>query len=228
MDRKVRILWMIFVGVMVAGLVSASNMGFKLSYQLQTNAAGKNINWVSLPYFNSFATAQDVLNDINNDCGAGNATSLIRFDTVNNQTITHTNGSVSNNFTISAGEAYGVNVSSGSTCTWIIVGSHNNSFDPGGISSILLKKNAAGKNINWLSVPYHTTLSTAEDLCNEINNQNGATVVTSVIKFDTTNNQTITHTCGSVSNNFSLDPGLGVAVNIDPNALNPIWQPSHY
>ena len=225
MGSRIKILFMIWVLIALAGLVSASNMGFKLSYQLQTNTAGNNVNWVSLPYFNSYSKASDIVSDINNDCGPGSVTAVKRFDTINNLTITHIAALPTlNNFSINPGESYGVVVST--PCTWVIVGSHNNNYDPGGGSSILLKVNASGNNVNWVSVPYHTTLGKANDLCNEINNQNGMTVVTSIKIFDTATNLTTTHICAlPVINNFTLDPGKGVAVVVNQNAT---WQPSHY
>lgn len=214
-DRK---LWLFTIGAMavLVGIAVASNMGFKLNYGLTTNAVGNNINWVSLPYFNNFTDANGIISDVNGDCGAGTATRIIRFDTASNSFVTQTPGG-KNNFALTAGTSYGVEVSN--PCTWIIVGSHDDTYDPGGTNSVSLVTNATGNNINWVSVPYHTTSSTAQDLCTEV----GATA-TSIKYFDTANNSFTTVACGG-KNNFSLTPGLGVGVEVSANTT---WNPSHY
>ena len=218
---KGRRLWLFMGGavVVLAGLAMASNMGFKLNYTLQTNAAGNNLNWVSLPYFNNYTVAEDVVTDVDGDCGAGTVSNVKKFDPYNNSYTTHFPGSSKNNFTIDTGISYGVKVSA--SCTWIIVGSHDDNYDPGGSSSVNLILSGGGISTdNWVSVPYHTTLSNAEDLCGEI----GSTA-SSVRMFDTPNNSYTTHICGSTKNKFSLTPGLGVAVRVSSNTS---WHPSHY
>ncbi len=228
--RKISI-WFLAVGLLAlsVGVAIASNMGFKLNYTLQTNTQNYNLNWVSLPFFywdvnsSGTITAEDIVADVDNDCGAGTTTSVRYFDTANGQYVSHSAGSTKNDFTISAGVGYAVEISA--SCTWTIVGSHDNSYDPGGANSISLVTNTQNYNLNWVSVPYHTQSATAEALCTEILNQNGGTGVTSVRYFDTANNIYVSHSCGSTKNDFSLNAGLGIAVEVS-SALT--WQPTHY
>jgi len=222
MTYKVKLL-LIVCSVFVAAIAIASNMGFKLNYNLVTNTAGNNVNWVSLPYFDNYSVAEDICTDINTvDCAAGTATSVKYFDTANNADVTHSCGSTKNNFNINAGISYGVFVST--SCTYKLVGSHDDSYDSTlGVSFLT---NAAGNNINRISVPYHTQAAAAENLCTEINSA-CSNIVSSIKYFDTANNTDITHSCGSTKNNFSITPGTGYAAIVTA-AGSSCWHPSHY
>jgi len=110
------------------------------------------------------------------------------------------------------------------SCTYKLVGSHDDSYDSTlGVSFLT---NAAGNNINRISVPYHTQAAAAENLCTEINSA-CSNIVSSIKYFDTANNTDITHSCGSTKNNFSITPGTGYAAIVTA-AGSSCWHPSHY
>jgi hypothetical protein len=82
-------------------------------------------------------------------------------------------------------------------------------------------------NTNWVSIPYHTTLERSSELCREIDEQAGFTVVASVQRFDVPTNSIKTNPCSQLGHmNFALRPGEGYAVV--PMADNVRWHPSHY
>ena len=223
MTNKVKLL-LIFCSVFVAAVAIASNMGFKLNYNLVTNSAGNNINWVSIPYFDNYTAAEDVCTDINTvDCAAGTASSILYFDTANNSFVGHTCGSSKNNFNIVAGSAYQIFVTT--SCTFKLVGSHDDSYDS--TNGVSFYSNATGNNINWISVPYHTQSALAEALCTEINT-NCANIVSSITYFDTANNSFVGHTCGSSKNNFNIVPGSGYQAFVTSASAGACWHPSHY
>jgi len=222
MTYKVKLL-LIVCSVFVAAIAIASNMGFKLNYNLVTNTAGNNVNWVSIPYFDNYSAAEDICTDINTvDCAAGTANSVRYFDTANNTDVTHSCGSTKNNFNIVAGQAYAVFVTT--SCTYKLVGSHDDSYDS--TLGISFSTNSAGNNVNWIAVPYHTQASLAENLCTEINTA-CSNIVSSIRYFDVANNTDVTHSCGSTKNNFSITPGTGYAAFVTAAGSN-CWHPSHY
>jgi len=220
MSTKVKLI-LIFCSVFVAAIAIGSNMGFKLNYSLATNAAGNNINWVSLPYFDNYSVAEDICTDVNGDCPSA-ATQVAYFDTANNADSIHTCGSAKNNFAINAGIGYAVSVAS--ACTWKIVGSHDDSYDS--TNGVSFATNAAGNNINWRSIPYHTQAAAAENLCTEINTA-CSNIVSQIAYFDTANNADSIHTCGSAKNNFTIAPGKGISISVTAAGTS-CWHPTHY
>jgi hypothetical protein len=200
-------------------------MGFKLNYALLTNTAGNNINWVSLPYFDNYTAAEDICTDINTvDCTANQAGLIGYFDTVNNSAQSHTCGSAKNNFNLVTGRGYSISAAAGTTCVYKLVGSHDDAYDTTSGVSFLI--NGAGNNINWLSIPYHATAATAENLCTQIN-AGCSNIVGLVGYFDTVLNAASTHTCGSAKNNFNLVPGRAYSASVSA-AGSSCWHPAHY
>jgi len=216
-------LFLVVCLVFVAAVAVGSNMAFKLNYTLLTNVDNNNINWVSLPYFDNYTVSEDVCVDINTvDCTML-ATSIAYFDTATNSTVTHTCGFVKSYYNIFPGRGYAISVMT-DACTWKIVGSHNDAYDTTlGISFLT---NTYGNNINWVSVPYHSTATVAEGLCTQIN-ANCANIATSIASFDTATNSANTHGCGTTKNNFSVAPGRAYAVSVSA-AGNSCWHPAHY
>ena len=203
-----RALWLLAVGVvamLVAGGIFASNMGFKLNYSMLTGT-----NSLGLPYNaqTNITNAETLIDDIEL-ANPGAVSSVSRFDTATNGLQTYT-GSAGTNFTIVKGEGYLAAV--GSDISYIIVGSH----DPGYMVNF-----ATGTQI-W-SYPYHSTLTNAEGLINEIEAVNP--VVSSVSRFDTATNGLQTYT-GSAGTNFALTPGEAYHVAVGA-AVNG-YVPSHY
>jgi len=226
MSTKVKLI-LVICTVFVAAIAVGSNMGFKLNYNLLTNAANNNINWVAVPYFDNYTTAENVCDDIGGDsagdCAAGTITSLSYWDTANNAGYTHSCGSTKNDFAVTAGRGMQATVTA--ACSWKIVGSHDDSYDTtNGLSFIT---NAANNNVNWISVPYHSTNAAAEALCTEINTDCG-NIATSASYWDTANNGAYTHSCGSTKNNFNLVPGTAVQLTVTATGSSGCFHPAHY
>jgi len=223
MSTKVK-LFLVLCSVFVAAVAVGSNMAFKLNYTLLTNTDGNNINWVSLPYFDNYTIAPSICNDINNvDCAPGLMTSIAYFDTATNSRIANNCGSPKSNFNIIPGRGYAISVTA-NTCTWKIVGSHNDAFYT--TLGFSFATNIDGNNINWVSVPYHSTAAVAESLCTQIN-ANCANIATSAAYFDTATNSIVTHLCGSTKNNFNVAPGRAIAVSVTATGSS-CWHPAHY
>ncbi|OGF62863.1 MAG: hypothetical protein A2Y62_08335 [Candidatus Fischerbacteria bacterium RBG_13_37_8] len=223
MTNKVKLL-LIVLSVFVAAVAIASNMGFKLNYALLTNTGGNNANWVSIPYFDNYANANDVCTDINTvDCTAGTATTVTFFDTATNAYTTYACGG-KNPPAINAGRAYSVFAAAGSACTWKLVGSHDDSYDS--TNGISFTTNTANNNMNWVAIPYHTQSANFNGLCIDIN-ADCANVVTQVTRFDTANNSYVTYACGGKNPpTVNAGDGLGIFVSSAPGAA--CWHPSHY
>ena len=203
-----RALWLSAVGVvamLVAGGIFASNMGFKLNYSMGTGT-----NSLGLPYNpqTNIVDAESLIDDIE-AANPGSVSSVSRFDSAANGLVTYT-GSAGTNFPVTKGEGYLAALES--DIQYIIVGSH----DPGLVINFV-----TGTQI-W-SYPYHSTLTNAEGLIDEIELVNP--VISSVSRFDTASNGLITYT-GSAGTNFPLSPGE--AYHIASEAPVTGYVPSHY
>jgi hypothetical protein len=205
--------------VLATGGLVASNMGFKLNYQLLATGAGSATgdNVVSLPY-NRQSGLNNAL-DLMNDIGFANVGSVARYLEASNtfETYTGRKGSPGANFALASGDAVFVNMNA--SVDYIIVGSHDPSLaislDATGVGS------ATGDN--FFSFPYHSTASTALDLMNDI----GFASVGSVARYLEASNtlETYTGRKGSPGGNFSLVPGEGYFVNMNSTVS---YVPSHY
>ena len=227
MTRRMKI-FLVSCSVFVAMMGIASNMGFKLVYTLQTNAESNNANWIALPYlYQTNPVSVTICDDIggwySGDCPAGTATQVSYFNTANDATITHGCTSNKANFNILPGRGYAVYVSN--SCVWKIVGAHDDSYNS--VKGISFYTNIDNNNINWISLPYHSTSANATQICIELNAACSNTI-TQVSYFDTANDVTSTHSCSGNKNAFNLLPGraLAIAVNSAPPAN--CWHPSHY
>jgi len=202
-----RALWLSAVGVvamLVAGGIFASNMGFKLNYSMLTGT-----NSLGMPYNAqvNITDAETLINDIEL-ANPTTVSSVSRFDTASNGLFTYT-GTAGTNFPVLKGEGYLVAVNT--AIQYIVVGSH----DPGHTVNL-----ATGTQI-W-SYPYHSTLTNAEELINEI--EAVSPVISSVSRFDTATNGLFTYT-GSAGTNFSLTPGEAYHIASEAAVS---WTPSHY
>ena len=205
-----RALWLSAAGVvamLVAGGIFASNMGFKLNYSMLTGT-----NSLGLPYNaqTNITNAETLIDDIEL-ANPGTVSSVSRFDTAANGLVTYTGT-----------RRHQLPDHSRAKATWwrwaadiqyIVVGSH----DPGHVINF-----ATGTQI-W-SYPYHSTLTNAEGLIDEIELLVNP-VVSSVSRFDTATNGLITYT-GSAGTNFPLTPGEAYHVAVEGPVNG--YVPSHY
>jgi len=182
----------------------ASNMGFKLTYAL-TKVGNAQMNWVSLPYYwGTGATASTVCTDI-----GANATQVSHWVKATETYEDWLCGS-GTDFTIAPGEAIMVKVSTATN--WVIVGSHNPS------QTVNLQK-LGNSQMNWVSVPYHTTRTNASGICTDV-----GVNATQVSHWVRATEQFEDWLCGS-GTDFTITPGEGVMVKVSTATT---WTPSHY
>jgi riboflavin biosynthesis pyrimidine reductase len=203
MKRNVLLVLAAVAVLAIGSAAIASNMGFKISITLT-----KNVNsFVSIPYYNSYTDAASLRNDINAAI-SGTATVLAYNGTLWQK---YAGGGVGQvNFTITPGQGY--QVVPAASGNWIVVGSHNPSL------ALSFTKNVN----NFVSVPYHTTATTAQLLRNEIDAAIGSTVT--VLNYNGTLWQK--YAGGGVGQvNFNITAGS--AVQVVP-AGSGSWTPAHY
>src|SRR5438128_2741604 len=155
---------------------NASNMGFKLNYSMTFTAGTPNIFYISFPYFNSYTVAQDICTDF-----GGTVASVKSYNPATDTITTHPCGGAFN-FSITEGNSYAVAINANTAA--IIVGSHDDAFTRS------MTFNAGLPNINWTSIPYHTTAVVAQDLCTQI----GGTVA-SIKRYNSATATITTHPC---------------------------------
>jgi hypothetical protein len=186
----------------------ASNMGFKLVYPL-SNTGTYQLNWVSLPYYwGTSATASAVCTDI-----GANAFSVSHWVRASESYEEYDCPiAYGTDFSLTPGEALVVKVA-GAT-NWTIVGSHN----PGTSYGLT---NTGTYQLNWVSVPYHTTAATASALCADI----GANTF-SVSHWVRASESYEEYDCPiAYGTDFSITPGEGLVVKVSAPTT---WSPSHY
>ncbi len=202
------------------GAAVASNMGFKMNKGLFPPNAAKPAsgdNWASLPYNRPYNTYQDLctqlalpagtqLTQVNPEtgtaqgpctCGTGCAT-VDKLD-LSNLPLASLPGGVPAPY-------LGVKIRStafvSGTSSGIIVGSHN--------PSLQARPTGAGVGQTWLSIPFHTTAVTANDLCVQLGLSAGGAVVTRV---DPINGNQPPVTCGTPAGGL-LNLVLGEAIKV--------------
>jgi hypothetical protein len=208
--------------LLVGGGLMASNMGFKLNYVLDgqgNNGSATGTNTIALP-FNQQTNLNNAF-DLGQDIGGFGATvnSISRFNRDSDGLTIYTGSGPA--FGLVPGDAYFVQLAVGvPSVNYIIVGSH----DPGltlqfdGVGS-----NGSNSGTNFYAYPYHSTASDANDLALELG---GFTVVSAISQFNRTSDGLTIYTGSGPA--FSLTPGKGYFVQLDPNTPNIQFVPSHY
>jgi len=225
--------------IAAGGAAVASNMGFKMNKGLYPpNAAkpGAGDNWASLPYnrpYNSYADLctqltlppGSQLTQVNPEtgtaqgpctCGTGCATTN-RLD-LSNLPLANLPGGVPAPY-------LGVKIRStafvAGTSSGIVVGSHNPNLQTllVAINSAAcpLRPTGAGVGTSWISVPYHTTAVTANDLCVQLGVPTLGAVITRV---DPVNGNTPPVSCNTAAAG-NLNLVLGEAIKVRRTSAGP-------
>jgi hypothetical protein len=152
--------------LLVGGGLYASNMGFKLNYQLQGVNTGTNT--IALPWNPQvgISDAFDLIGDINSTGTPLNSVERIERWLPATNGVELYSGSVVDPtaFTLEKAVGYWVKVSADTT--YVIVGSH----DPGFTVSFLgTGGGGAITGTNYYAPPYHSTAADGADLINDIN-----------------------------------------------------------
>jgi hypothetical protein len=208
MKRNVLLVLAAVAVLAIGSAAIASNMGFKISIPLTAGQA----KFVSLPFYNSYTDAASLRNDII----ASGGTSVSVYDYTGTAWQRYSGGGTGQvNFTITTGttgKGYEV-VSAAAVSNWIVVGSHNPS----------LAISLTGGQAKYVSVPYHTTDTTAATLRNEIIAAGG----TSVSVYDYTGTAWQRYSGGGTGQvNFNLTAGKAIEVVSAASVAN--WVPAHY
>jgi len=214
--------------IVAAGGLLASNMGFKLNYRLNANAAtggvGTGNNTLALPYFRQ--SGQNNAFDLMQDIGFTATAQVSKFNKGTNlfQAYTGRMGSTFlAPFALAAGEGYLVKMNPSNNVNYIIVGSH----DPSQI--ITLDAPGANGNVagnNMMAPPYNITATNALQLMQDI----GFAATAGVSKFNKGTNlfQAYTGRMGSLLvAPFDLAAGEAYLVKMNPSNTVP-YTPSHY
>jgi len=179
------------------------------------------INWISLPYTNSYTNARGIADSINGaktPGTSGTCTEVGKWLTSsgNYEKLTYAFGSwTGNNFTVQKGEAYYVSIKG--TPTWSVNGTHDPSF-----AFNLSYPN--GSNIYWISLPYSSIYAKAQDIVNDMNNSNPGTVVEIGRQPPGGTTEKLTYAFGIwTGDDFAFRPGEGYYISLRKPLTN--WIP---
>jgi hypothetical protein len=220
-----------FVGVMVvalamiltAGGLLASNVGFKLNYQLKATGqplpeggtSKSGLNTIGLPFNPQVGMTN--ASGLRNDIGAANVQQVQRFVESSDGYQVYTGSKGETDWALLAGEGYFVKM--GANVDYIIVGSHNPSFQ---VHLNNTGSEGSKSGLNLYSYPYHSTAPNASSLRNEI----GAANVQQVQKFVRSSDGFQVYTGSKGETDFLLTPGEAYFIKMGTAVLT--YVPSHY
>ncbi len=219
--RRSGVFFGMVVVLLAAGWAPASNMAF--AFRLNLGVAGQELRFIALPYDVTPGTAEALCEDLGGDEAVAE---VLRWDEATSRFVVHTCGSVTQDFSLEEGMAYGVRSAAGNAIDALLVGMHDQSFT-------LELAPTTGSNMSWISPPYHMALVDlggqegvvdAEDLCLAI----GKDTVFAVVRWDGATGAYEVHICGSeFDEGFALTVGEGYGlVNAEGQTIS--WQPAHY
>ena len=209
---------LVAVALLAVGGLLASNLGFKLNYQMP-NAAGQGgapangTNALALPFNrqSGIDTASQLLNDI----GSADTINIQRY-LENSNSIETFSGGGTPDFNLVAGE--GLFIRMGATVNYIVVGSNDPSLSIP-LDSAATQGGAPANGTNYYAYAYHSTASTASELLNEI----GSTAVINIQRYLESSNSI--ETFSGAGPNFNLIPGEAYFVRMGSDVA---YTPSHY
>ncbi len=214
--RNVAVVAIAIAALLVAGSLTASNMGFKLNRVLNGTASSKSgTNYVALPFNKQvgLSTAGDLIADI--EATGADVAEIQKYVNVDDSFVGY-NGSSGADFGLTKDAGYIVAMNT--DVNYIIVGSH----DPGHVVAF----NGTGSSksgTNYYAVPYHTTATSAGDLIAEIETTVGADVA-EVQKYVNVDDSFVGYN-GSSGADFDLSPGQSYVVSMNTDVS---FTPSHY
>jgi hypothetical protein len=205
--------------LLVAGGLYASNMGFKLNYQMDAGLTGTNT--IALPFnqMTGLTDAKDLIDDINaTGSPTGQVVNIQQWDPTADALTTYAGAPTDPPaFLLNKGEAYFAKV--GATTDYVIVGSH----DPAKVLTLV----AGLTGTNFFAPPYHKTVVDAKDLIDEINaNGNPTGQVVNIQQWDPATDALTTY-AGAPTDPpaFLLPVGEGVYVKVGAGIT---YTPSHF
>ncbi|MBZ5641083.1 MAG: hypothetical protein LAO51_20275 [Acidobacteriia bacterium] len=216
-----------FVGVMVVALavvvmasgLLASNMGFKLNYQmLQTTAGVSRDGTTTLALPDLRQTGLNTAKNLLDDIGLANVTNIQRFVKSSNGLVAYTGRPLGGtDFSLNAGEGYYLRMKT--TVNYIVVGSDDPTL------AYNLQQTTAGVSrdgTNFYAYNYHQTAATAKALLDDI----GLVNVTNIQRFVKSSNGLVAYTGRPLGGtDFALTPGEAYYIRMK-TTVN--YVPSHY
>ncbi len=201
--------------LLIAGAVTAGNMGFKFNrVLLGPGSSLSGMNFVALPYHlqTGMVTAQDLIDDIT--AYGGSVANVAQFQSSCDCIRTY-DGVSGYNFTLEKGRGFFLQMNA--DFEYLIVGTH----DPDAVIT-LNGPGTSASGTNVYAPPYHTTAAYADDLIDELNSAGG--LVSSVSKFVSASDTFVTYT-GASGTAFALEPTEAYTVKL---ASDVVFTPSHY
>jgi hypothetical protein len=198
--------------LLVGGLATASNMGFKF---VPSVAAGKAFN-LALPWFNNYTKASGpsgLYTDLHNQ--DADVQRVSKFTATGAFVDWQAGSPPANNYNVVKGEAYMIFAGAGPIDTAVVVGSHDPNFT---------FTFTAGQFLN-VSAPYHQTFTRANILYADMRSKT-SNAIDRISKF-TDGAAFVDWQAGSPpANNFTLDLGMGVITHAAATNTGYVW--SHY
>jgi len=208
-------------GLFLAGVATASNMGFALNLSLPVEGSPSR-HWVSLPWVYAPTTAKALCADLG---GSTKVASVWRWDEASSSFVSHACTFTTDGFSLVKGVAYGVQNAPGQTVTALVVGSHDDAYT-------YLIAPTTGSNLTWISIPYHHDLRDqagvsgtldAEDLCRAI-----GPAVAAVVRWDAPAGVYRAYACGSeLDTPFEIQLVFGYGL-VNAAGQTITWQPPHF
>ncbi len=141
--RRSGVFFGMVVVLLAAGWAPASNMAF--AFRVNLGVAGQELRFIALPYDVTPDTAEALCEDLGGDEAVAE---VLRWDEATSRFVVHTCGSVTQDFSLEEGMAYGVRSAAGNAIDALLVGMHDQSFT-------LELAPTTGSNMSWISPPYH-------------------------------------------------------------------------
>lgn len=182
---------LVAVALLLGGVATASNMGFKFVPNIGANAVFN----LALPWNNNYTKANELFNDL----PGAERVSKVKAD--NTGSVDWFSGQSNNfNFDVIKAEGYKVFAGASGVTTAVIVGSHDPNYS----------LNFTANEVFNLGAPYHGTHSKANELFNDLNTQTGDGI-DRIAKVKSDNTGNIDWFSGQ-SNTFNFTIELGEAV----------------
>jgi hypothetical protein len=204
-------LLVVAVILVAGGAAIASNAGFKFNMPITTVTGVGGLqghNWVSLPFFSPYGSRDDLCTACGLSDFTASITTISTAGAVNQQQCSVAPAA------LIAGEGVRIIAPSGDPTNCIVVGSHDPSL------SILLPGPApsAGAGKYWLSVPYHATATTRNELCTQIGLSDATSFLLSIDPATGSVNQ---QQCGFAPGAIILGQSLQVSAANGPLSFTP-------
>jgi hypothetical protein len=180
-----------------------------------------NAFWISIPYYNSYNFARDIVDDLNGGPMPGFVTEISRFNPATQayETLTWTGSFWSGtNFPIYDGEGFEIILNA--STTFSIAGSHNPSFS----------FNLTNVGSHLISVPYNSTYATARSIVDSINVAAAPGTCVRIVRLNPATHEQetlawVTSIQNWVGTDFAFVPGEGYMIVINGTTN---WTPSVY